>query len=223
MVLKVTGLKKEYIQGDKTPLPVLKGVNLELKAGTHIALMGESGSGKSTLLHCMTGLDTYNAGAVEICGRNLSLLKEKRLSELRNKSLGFVFQFHYLLKDFTVKQNIMIPCLISGISPKDAEYRAVELLSRVKLLNRMEFYPTQLSGGEQQRVAIARALIMEPQMLVMDEPTGNLDENLADDIMYYVMDICNERQTSIVMATHNKRLAGKMDKIYTLHDGLLSS
>lgn len=221
MVLKVSGLNKSYIQGDGTFLEVLKGVDFNLVKGESVAVMGESGSGKTTFLNCVAGLDHFNSGQVLLMEKDISSLKDRDLGILRNRMLGFVFQFHYLLKDFSVKENVMMPCLISGESRGRAEERALSVLEKIRLLHKAESFPRQLSGGEQQRAAIARALVMNPSMLVMDEPTGNLDEHLSDDIIATVIRLCKENNTGILMATHNSKIAGMMDRILKLKDGAL--
>jgi len=222
MVLEAKALSKSYVQGDGTVLDVLKGLVLNVAKGETIAIMGESGSGKTTLLNCISGLDNYNNGAVLICGEDITKMNDTTLAILRNKKLGFVFQFHYLLKDFSVVENVMIPCLISGIPSAKAKQKALELLDSVKLSSKKDNFPSHLSGGEQQRVAIARALVMSPQILVMDEPTGNLDEHLTEEVMSYVIKICAKNNTGVVVATHNKKVAAMMNKTYELSNGKLS-
>jgi len=221
MVLEVKQLSKSYLQGDGTSLKVLQGINMELVQNEAAAIMGESGSGKTTFLNCITGLDKFNSGMVLVCQKELGSLGDEQLSEIRNNSIGFVFQFHYLLKDFTVRENVMMPCLIAGIPQKEAARRADYLLEKVRLSERTGYSPRQLSGGEQQRTAIARAMVMEPDLLVMDEPTGNLDEHLTDEVVTSVMGICKEVGTSVIIATHNKRVADYMDKVYHLGMGKL--
>lgn len=221
MVLKVSGLNKSYIQGDGTSLDVLKSMNFELSKGETVAVMGESGSGKTTFLNCVAGLDHFNSGSVLLLGKSVASLKDKELGSLRNKGLGFVFQFHYLLKDFSVKENVMMPCLIDGVPIAQAQRTALDILEKTKLSHKAESFPRQLSGGEQQRAAIARALVMKPSLLVMDEPTGNLDEHLSDDIIQAVISLCKENKTSILVATHNKKIAGMMNRTLTLKDGEL--
>ncbi len=223
MVLEAKALNKSYVQGDGTILQVLKGLELKVAKGETIAIMGESGSGKTTLLNCISGLDHYNDGAVLICNEDTTKMSDTELSNLRNKKLGFVFQFHYLLKDFSVVENVMIPCLIAGVSFAKAKKDALELLKSVKLTSKKDNFPSHLSGGEQQRVAIARALVMSPQILVMDEPTGNLDERLTEEVMNYVIKICEKNNTGIVVATHNKKVAAMMHKTYELFNGKLSN
>ena len=222
MVLEAKTLNKSYVQGDGTVLEVLKDLELNVAKGETLAIMGESGSGKTTLLNCISGLDNYNNGAVFICGENTTKMSDTELATLRNKKLGFVFQFHYLLKDFSVVENVMIPCLISGVSFEKAKQKAIELLESVKLSSKKDNFPSHLSGGEQQRVAIARALVMSPQILVMDEPTGNLDERLTEEVMSYVIKICAKNNTGVVVATHNKKVAAMMNKTYELSNGKLT-
>lgn len=221
MVLRVNTLSKSYIQGDKSLLHVLNKVELNLDLAQSVAIMGESGSGKTTLLNCISGLDNFDSGSVLITGKNIATMKDIKLAELRNKALGFVFQFHYLLKDFTVLENVMIPCLISGLKQSVAQKKASNILDMIELSSKKNNFPMQLSGGEQQRVAIARALVMEPRLLLMDEPTGNLDERLTDEVMNYVKLLCGEIKTAIVIATHNKKVANMMDRTYVLKSGQL--
>ena len=219
MVLEVKQLSKSYLQGDGTSLEVLKNIDMELDQNQTAAIMGESGSGKTTFLNCITGLDKFNSGKIKICQKDIGALNDEGLSKLRNSNIGFVFQFHYLLRDFNVKENVMLPCLIAGVSYKEAQDRAEYLLREVKLQDRMDYSPRQLSGGEQQRVAIARAMVMEPDLLVMDEPTGNLDERLTDEVITGIIDICKENGTGIVIATHNKSVADHMNKVYHISRG----
>jgi len=219
MVLEVNQLSKSYLQGDGTSLEVLKNIDMDLDQNQTMAIMGESGSGKTTFLNCVTGLDKFNSGKIKVCQKSIGALNDEELSKLRNLNIGFVFQFHYLLRDFSVKENVMLPCLIAGVAYKEAVSRAEYLLKEVKLQDRMDYSPRQLSGGEQQRVAIARAMVMEPDLLVMDEPTGNLDERLTDEVITGIIDICKENGTSIMIATHNRKVADHMDKVYRLSRG----
>ncbi|MEI6092693.1 MAG: ABC transporter ATP-binding protein [bacterium] len=221
MVLEVNQLSKSYLQGDGTALEVLKNIDMTLGENETAAIMGESGSGKTTFLNCITGLDRFNSGKVKVCKKEISLLNEESLSRLRNNNIGFVFQFHYLLKDFSVEENVMLPCLIAGVAYKEAAIRANYLLTEVKLKEKMSYSPRQLSGGEQQRVAIARAMVMAPDLLVMDEPTGNLDEGLTDEVINSILQICKENNTSVIIATHNNRVADHMDKVYHIGRGSL--
>lgn len=216
MVLEVSRLNKAYLQGDGTLLHVLKDLDMQVIAGETVAITGESGSGKTTFLNCITGLDKFTSGVVSMCGRRLDSLSEQELCEVRNNNLGFVFQFHYLLKDFSVLENVMMPCLISGIKRYEAQRRAEYLLEKLKIRDKRNNSPRQLSGGEQQRTAIARALVMEPELLVMDEPTGNLDERLTEEIISSVLEMCREQSTSLIIATHNKKVTEYMDKVYHL-------
>jgi lipoprotein-releasing system ATP-binding protein len=221
MVLEVTKINKSYIQGDMTRQSVLKDLNFELKQGESVAIVGESGSGKTTFLNCITGLDFFDSGSVKFLGKEIKNLKEKELSKLRNKDLGFVFQFHYLLSDFSVLENTMMPLLIRGEKKSFAKRKAKETLNFLKLESKVDILPKFLSGGEKQRVSIARALVHEPKILVMDEPTGNLDEKLTKQIVSYVLKICNNKGISIIVASHNKMVASMMGKIYKLSYGVL--
>ncbi len=220
ILVKVSGLEKTY-KTDFETLTILKDLNLEIAAGTKLAVVGESGSGKSTLLNILGGLDSATCGEV-LCGPyNLLTLNDEKLSEYRSKFLGLIFQFHYLLKDFTALENVAFPALMAGDSLKDAKEKAEKLLSDVGLFERKNHLPSQLSGGERQRVAVARSLINDPKLILADEPTGNLDPAnsvMIGDLLFSMADKYNK---TLVLVTHDMNLASKADVIYTIKDGSL--
>lgn len=222
IVLQATGLKKSYDQGDKT-IRVLDGIDLEIYRGERVAIVGLSGSGKSTLLHLLAGLDNADSGQVFIGGEDIANLDEKSLCQLRNKTLGFVYQFHYLMSEFTAIENVAMPLMIGNVNKKTANASASEVLGKVGLKNRLEHRPGQLSGGERQRVAIARALVTRPQCVLADEPTGNLDEKTAEEVNQLLLDLSHELDMSFVIVTHNHDLANRMDRILVLHNGLIEA
>lgn len=222
IVLQATGLKKSYDQGDKT-IRVLDGIDLEIYRGERVAIVGLSGSGKSTLLHLLAGLDNADSGQVFIGGEDIANLDEKSLCQLRNKTLGFVYQFHYLMSEFTAIENVAMPLMIGNVNKKTANATASEVLGKVGLKNRLEHRPGQLSGGERQRVAIARALVTRPQCVLADEPTGNLDEKTAEEVNQLLLDLSHELDMSFVIVTHNHDLANRMDRILVLHNGLIEA
>ncbi|MEX0912847.1 MAG: ABC transporter ATP-binding protein [Gemmatimonadota bacterium] len=219
--ISAVGIHKTYTGGDGSLLEVLKGVDLEVHPGETVAIIGESGSGKSTLLHLLGGLDRPTAGTVRVGGQAVPDLDEDALSRLRNESIGFVFQFHHLLREFTVVENVMMPQLIAGRSRSAASDRARELLRDVGLEARLEHKPTQLSGGEQQRVAVARALANQPLALLADEPSGNLDPGTSDRLHDLLFGVGEAHDTAIVLVTHNMQLASRSDRILEVQDGLL--
>ncbi len=222
-VLSCTELHKSFAEGD-LQVDVLRGINLEVARGESIAIMGTSGSGKSTLLHLLGGLDLPNKGEISIVGKNSTLLTEAERGKLRNESLGFIYQFHHLLPEFTALENVAMPLLISDNSDADAAAKtAKEILQKVGLGDRLEHKPGELSGGERQRAAIARAMVAKPECILADEPTGNLDEKTADQVFNLMLELKQDIGTSFIMVTHNQSLAGKMDKTYHLHDGLLKA
>jgi lipoprotein-releasing system ATP-binding protein len=200
---------------------VLRGCNLRVEPGEAIAITGPSGSGKSTLLHILGGLDDPTLGSVEIAGRSLARLDDVEVAALRNRRVGFVFQFHHLLRDFSALENVMIPLLIAGVSERDAEDRAREILDQVGLSHRLGHRPGKLSGGEQQRAAVARALANEPPVLLADEPSGNLDVETSERLHDVLFDLADRHETALVIVTHNERLAGRTDRILQLKDGVL--
>lgn len=216
-----TGVRKTFLGGDGSTLEVLKGVELNVEAGETVAIIGASGSGKSTLLHILGALDKPSAGEVWIGGEAVHLLKEDAVGRLRNGRIGFVFQFHHLMREFTVLENVMMPQLIAGRSRSAAAERALELLRDVGLEARLEHKPMQLSGGEQQRVAVARALANQPLALMADEPTGNLDPGSSGRLHDLLFSISARHGTAMVLVTHNMELAARSDRILAMHDGVL--
>lgn len=220
MVLSTTELYKSYHDG-KLMVDVLLGVNFELKRGEQVAIVGASGSGKSTLLHLMGGLDKPTKGDVLVGGQAINKLSEKKRCELRNSALGFVYQLHHLLPEFTVLENVCMPLLIRKLNIADAEAQAKEVLEKVGLSHRLEHKVGELSGGERQRTAIARALVAKPLCVLADEPTGNLDHKTADHVYETMLQLNRELGTSFVIVTHDLTLAAKMDRIYELVEGKL--
>jgi lipoprotein-releasing system ATP-binding protein len=217
-LIEVQGLCKTYGSGSNR-LDVLSGIDLNLKAGTTTALIGASGAGKSTLLHLLGALDRPTAGAVLFRGENIFNKNERQLAAFRNKSIGFVFQFHHLLPEFTALENVMMPALIARIPRPKAREAAADLLTDVGLGERMTHRPGELSGGEQQRVAIARALVLGPELLLADEPTGNLDMKTSDDIHAMLTGLQTKKGLTLVIVTHNERLAAAMGTTIHLLDG----
>ena len=213
-------LRKIYLQG-RAEVPVLLGINLSIAKGEHIAIVGSSGSGKSTLLHLLGGLDAATSGEVVIGGRNIQALDEAERGELRNRQLGFIYQFHHLLPEFSAIENVAMPLLIRRMPPEIANARAVEMLGKVGLAHRLEHAPSELSGGERQRVAIARALITNPSCVLADEPTGNLDRQTAGEVFELMLELNRAFNTSLVIATHDGALAARASRILRLVDGVL--
>jgi len=222
ILLSARGLKKTYVMGKRT-LEVLRGVDVEIARGDFVALRGASGTGKSTLLHLIGGLDTPNAGEVFFAGQNLAQFSEGELTHFRNRRVGFVFQAYHLLPELTALENVCLPARVARISTGNASKRAGELLARVGLKDRLDHKPSELSGGEQQRVAIARALINEPELLLADEPTGNLDSHTGGEIMELLQSLRAEKQTTLVIATHDAKVAATAPRVIQLVDGMIQS
>lgn len=220
VILQCQQLSMRYQQGD-LDVSVLKGIDLSIYAGERAAIMGASGSGKSTLLHLLGGLEKPTQGDVILDGNNLNAISSSKLSKLRNRSLGFIYQFHHLLGEFTILENVAMPVLIAGESVKVARKRALDLLGRVGLSHRVEHKPGELSGGERQRAAVARALINNPKCVLADEPTGNLDSKTAEQIYQLMLELNQELQVSFLVVTHDLALAKRMDRVLHMEDGLI--
>jgi lipoprotein-releasing system ATP-binding protein len=216
------GLVKEYTDGPRT-VCVLSGIDLDIGAGETVAIVGESGVGKSTLLHILGGLDRPTSGSVRVGGTDLAPLRDRDLARFRSESIGFVFQFHHLLPDFTALENVMMPCLIAGETPAVATERATALLERVGLRERLTHRPGELSGGEQQRVAVARAVVRRPALVLADEPTGNLDPDTGSEVERLLLELNREAGITCVVVTHSPRLAGAMDRTMRLTHGHLEA
>ena len=220
VVLRASHIAKSYQEGS-LHTDVLSDVSFELRRGQTAAIVGASGSGKSTLMHILGGLDTLTRGEVEVEGRKLSSLSDAERGRVRNRSLGFIYQFHHLLPEFTALENVCMPLLIRGVSIAEAERQAGGLLDRVGLGPRMQHKPSELSGGERQRCAVARALVTRPACVLGDEPTGNLDEGNAAQVYALMLELNREIGTSFVLVTHDTRLAARMDRTLLLHNGVL--
>ncbi len=219
-VIRCDGLGKTYVEG-KLRTPVFDNLHLNVGAGERVAIVGVSGVGKSTLLHLLGGLDTPTAGEVYVAGQAMSKLGENARGDLRNRALGFIYQFHHLLPEFTALENVMMPLLIRGGVQKDIEQSARELLERVGLGARLQHKPGELSGGERQRAAVARALVNRPACVLGDEPTGNLDEKTAASVFDMMLELNRAIGTALVLVTHDRRLARRMDRVLELTGGAL--
>jgi lipoprotein-releasing system ATP-binding protein len=222
LVINATGLAKTYGKGP-TAVEVLKDINLEVAPSEKLAIVGSSGSGKSTLLHLLGGLDTPSAGSVFLMGANLNDLSVAKLDQLRNKSLGFIYQFHHLLDEFSAVENVALLLRIRGLDNEESMERASQMLRAVGLANRELHTPAELSGGERQRVAVARALVGNPACVLADEPTGNLDTETADSVFDLMLDIAREQGTAFVIVTHDPIRAKRCDRILRLDRGVLQS
>lgn len=217
-VLSARNVYKTYLLG-KRSLEVLRGVNLEMHQGEFLALRGASGAGKSTLLHLLGGLDNPNQGEIWLAQQNLAMLSRRELARVRNQEIGFIFQAYYLLPELDALENVCLPARMARTNARQAEVRGRDLLARVGLKDRLDHKPYELSGGEQQRVAIARALINEPDLILADEPTGNLDSHTGEEIIELLVSLRAEKQTTLVIATHDAKVAARAPKIIELVDG----
>lgn len=222
LVVKCEHLAKSYQDGD-VKVDILDDLNLTLEAGTTLAIVGSSGSGKSTLLHLLGTLDKPNTGKIEIKGVDTTTLNRKQQADFRNKHIGFIYQFHHLLMEFSALENVMLPLLIGGMAKPDAKIQASEMLENVGLSHRITHKPDQLSGGERQRVAIARALITKPALVLADEPTGNLDKDNGENIYELINQLKTTHNTAFIVVTHDLELAAKLDKTMFIKQGKLVS
>ena len=221
-VLQCRGVVRQFLEGEST-LEVLSGVDLDVAAAERLAIVGASGSGKTTLLQIMGGLDEPTAGEVTVGGQPIAHASEEQKGELRNRFIGFVYQFHHLLPEFSAQENVAMPLLIRRVSREDAMRQATEILTRVGLDQRLDHKPGELSGGERQRAAVARALITRPKLVLADEPTGNLDAGNGAHVLGLMLELNQELETSLVVVTHDQAIAAQMDRVLTLQDGRLQN
>ena len=219
-VIRADNLGKTYAEG-KLHTPVFDGLDVAIAPGETVAILGVSGAGKSTLLHLLGGLDTPTSGEVYVAGQKMSALSNAARGQLRNKALGFVYQFHHLLPEFTALENVMLPVLLGGADVDEANSRAKDLLEAVGLGHRLAHKPGELSGGERQRAAVARALVNKPACVLGDEPTGNLDEKTAAGVFALMLELNRAQKTSLVLVTHDRSLARRLDRVLELHEGKL--
>ena len=222
-LLTAKGIRRVFTGGDGQLLEILRGVDVDVRRGEFVAIVGSSGAGKSTLLHLLGALDSPSGGDVWLDGSRYADLDPRGAAELRNRKLGFVFQFHHLLREFSALENVMMPLLIGGAKPRKARSRAEEVLSEVGLAGRMTHRPAELSGGEQQRCAVARALVHDPSVVLADEPSGNLDHANAERLHEMFFRLAREYETAVVVVTHNRQLAGRADRVLLLEDGRLTT
>ncbi|WP_372966072.1 lipoprotein-releasing ABC transporter ATP-binding protein LolD [Marinobacter sp.] len=220
LVIDCRQVTRTYSEGPEK-LTIFSDISLEVSAGETVAIVGSSGAGKTTLLNLLGGLDKPSSGQIEICGQDIHALSEAGRARFRNKHLGFVYQFHHLLPEFTALENVMMPCVLGGVAPKKAKLKAEALLVRVGLAERLRHKPGELSGGERQRVAIARALVNEPSCVLMDEPTGNLDQHTGEGIRALIQDLRDNSGTAFIMVTHDMGMARSLGRVLRLEQGRL--
>ncbi|PYP10026.1 MAG: hypothetical protein DMD59_06975 [Gemmatimonadetes bacterium] len=222
-LLVAKAIRRVFAGGDGQLLEILRGVDVEVRRGEFVAIVGASGAGKSTFLHLLGALDSPTTGDIWLDGSRYADLDARGAAELRNRKLGFVFQFHHLLREFSALENVMMPLLIGGAAPRAARSRAEEVLAEVGLAGRMSHRPAELSGGEQQRCAVARALVHDPSVVLADEPSGNLDHANAERLHEIFFRLAREYETAVVVVTHNRQLAGRADRVLLLEDGRLTT